>query len=169
MPGVYRKLTIDPPFSIQAGDICPIDFATGTVFQLRGSSVIDQREVTLPGELIGALPPATSTGVFAEVIYFQESTVAGQSVSLVSVQLNQSTGSVTWNFSNGVSREYGSVEDAKSAVQSLDTQSQLAEDALILKTFRRSPDGTNLENMVGAAVSLNFDADVPFVMTYPEE
>lgn len=94
--------------------------------------------------------------------------MAGQNVAMTQVQLNQSTGAVTISFSNGVNREYSDIESAKSAVQYLDTQSAVAEDSLILKMFRRSPDGTNLENMVGGAVAINFDADVPFVLTLPE-
>lgn len=141
----------------------------GNVLQIWRDGVLIEIRTLTPGPIVEPSPVAIARTI-SELFIFKETKMPGQNVALTRVQLNQSTGAVTFSFSNGNNREYGSVEDAMNAseIAGLDTSGALAENALILKTFRNSPDGTNLENMVGGSVAVNFNADVPFVLTNPE-
>lgn len=166
MNGNWQQVTLDAPLHLLAGDSC---IAVGSVLQVWRDGVLIETRTLTPGPIVSP-NPVSSNRTITELFYFKETKMPGQNVALTRVQLNQSTGAVTFSFSNGNNREYGSVEDAMNAseIAGLDSTGALAENALILKTFRNSPDGTNLENMVGGSVAVNFNADVPFVMTNPE-
>lgn len=166
MNGNWQQLTLDAPLHLLAGDVTVV---VANVLQVWRDGVLIETRAMTPGPAVEPTPVA-SDRVISELFIFKEPKMPGQNVALTRVQLNQSTGAVTFSFSNGNNREYGSVEDAKNAseIADMDTTGALAENALILKTFRNSPDGTNLENMVGGSVAINFNADVPFIMTNPE-
>lgn len=94
--------------------------------------------------------------------------MAGQNVTLTRVAHNTTTGVVNLFFSNGSIREYSSWTEMVASVGAVDEVSDTAESILLLKAARSSPDGTNMEAMVGAQVSVNGHASQPVVFTPPE-
>lgn len=91
----------------------------------------------------------------------------GQVVTMVDASRG-ANGVVRFNFSNGTQREFADDAAALEDTKYIDTEPKVLEDALILKTYRNSPDGANLENMVGGSVSSDFTASIPIVLTEPE-
>jgi len=81
------------------------------------------------------------------------------------VNVTRSGDAATFHFAGGVSREFSSLAEALGEVEYLDASQVTSQDALILKTIRNSPDGANLENIIGASFSADFNANVPFVLT----
>jgi hypothetical protein len=95
--------------------------------------------------------------------FYREEHMPGTLVTMTDVA--RSGEIVRFKFANGTEREFPTLEAAKSAVEYLDSEDTTGEDALILKAIRNSPDGANLETMIGASFSADFNANVPFVLT----
>jgi hypothetical protein len=129
--------------------------------QRRGASVVATRTYIPPGP---SFEPGTTPvkRTISEVYFFEEIKMPGQIVTLLSVNKNNNTGVINFNFSNGSSLEFNSFQALENAVKYLDTEPETCQHALCLKTIRNSPDGANLENMVGASMSADFTAAVPF-------
>ena len=157
-----RKTVVATPFP---PDVPGDEFrrAGNVIEMVRAGVVIASRPVVLSTQLVAA----ERVGPAGIIAFFEEYAMPGQIVTLVAVTKNNTTGSVTFRYSNGDSLEFASWNDAKSAVAYLDTQPLVCEHALVAKTAANSPDGTNIENMVGASMSADFSADVPFVLTEP--
>lgn len=100
--------------------------------------------------------------------FYKEEQMAGQNIAMTAVAKDDSTGSITYSFSNGAEKEFASFAAVKDSVAYIDTTPDVAIDTLIAKSVKNSPDGTNLENMVGASMAINLSADIPFVLTNPE-
>jgi hypothetical protein len=113
-----------------------------------------------------------SSGVFisgaTQFAFYQEEAMPGLIATQTAVHLNTTTGALRVNFASGNEREWTSVADAKSDVAYLDTDPKTAEDIILAKMFKNSPDNTNLENMVGGSCSIDLAAAVPVVLTEPE-
>lgn len=72
---------------------------------------------------------------------------------------------IRFKFAGGTEREFADLPTALAAVEYLDTTEETTQDVLILKTLRNSPDGANLENILGAQCSADFNANSPLVLT----
>lgn len=72
------------------------------------------------------------------------------------------SGIVRFNFSDGSQRELASGHsDGVALAVGLDANDQLAEDILIAKAYRHSPDGTALADVVGSTCTIDTAAEVP--------
>lgn len=111
--------------------------------------------------------PATAR-LMTELFILEEIKMPGQNVSCTRVTENAVSGSVTFHFSSGNSRELPNWAAAGGIADTLDADTPHAEDILIGKAYRSSPDGSNKTNQVGASVSVNLLADVPVVYTEPD-
>lgn len=72
---------------------------------------------------------------------------------------------IRFKFAGGTEREFADLPSALAAVEHLDTDETVTQNVLILKTIRNSPDGANLENILGASCSADFNANNPLVLT----
>lgn len=154
----YRKIDFSPPFVQQVGDIFPIDFAAGKIFQLRAGAVIAERHLALPGLSLGDNPPATFAGSVHSVVYYQETRPMTKTVTNVSVG---GTGLVTFKFSDGQSRDVPTHADGVALADTLDVDGNLTENLLIAKAYRHSPDGTDLQAIVGSTATIDTAAANP--------
>lgn len=85
--------------------------------------------------------------------------------AITAVHRNTSTGVVTVAFSSGNSRELQDWNDASQIADGIDSSETLSENILIARSYRMSPDGSNLTTQVGAQCSVNLLADQPIVYT----
>lgn len=92
----------------------------------------------------------------------------GQNVSMTNVRENQSTGVIIVDFSSGNQREFPNWEAVGEIAANIDSTPDLAENILLGKAYRASPDGTNKTTQQGASVSTNLLASEPVVYTPAE-
>lgn len=168
MHGEWHKPTVDPPLAVQIGDVLlPVP---GKIEHWRNGIKIGERLLSLPGPVVAINPedgtPVTATDTLTHLFFFVEKKMPGIIETLTQVTKNQTTGAVHFGFDD-IDREFADEATALAAVEYLDTEGQTAQDILILKTLRKSPDFTNLENMVGGSCSLDMQAIVPVVLTEP--
>ena len=90
--------------------------------------------------------------------------MAGQSVVLTRVTENQSSGIITFFFSNGNSREFPDWENVGTSLGVMDQESTLAENILAYKSFVNSKDGTNKTTMLDVNCAVNFEAGTPIAL-----
>jgi hypothetical protein len=157
--GEFRQIGIDP-VSVQPGDL--VQQIGNQLVVSRGGHVVATRD--LSGESVSVASEIDAHQVIDKAIFFRSYPVAGIQATITGAIRNPN-GSVMFSFASGSQREFTSVEQALTQVQYLDAEAATAEDMLILKTLRRSPDGANLENCVGAQVSADFNANEEIVLT----
>lgn len=164
--GEFRKADLDSPFIVQPGDTAIV---TGNVVSfLRNGIVVATRVISAESEPV-ALESQSSESI-NHVMFFRSKPVAGIQATITNAVRNPSTGAIRFDFASGNQREFtGGLDEAISAVSYLDTDVATAEDMLILKTLRRSPDGANLENCIGAQCSCDFNANDEMILTIGAE
>lgn len=168
---IFYELAMTPPVpmsAVQAGDRFVIDEVTHNALHLRGVTIVSERATDWPGTYLGESPAVPANDGIYHLVQGRLKPMAGQVVSLTRVNHNSATGVVVLFFSNGNTREYQSWAEMVQVVRALDEQPDTAETLLLLKAARTSPDGTNMEAMVGAQVSVNGHASEPVVFTPPE-
>lgn len=74
-------------------------------------------------------------------------------------------GTITFNFSDGSGRSLDSWADAAEVAAKYESSDVFPQEALIAKSYRNSPDGTNKTTMVGASFSADLSANQPFNFT----
>lgn len=160
--GEFRKSSLDLPFIVQIGDTAIV---TGNVVSfIRAGIVVATRIISAESEPV----PIASQSVESinHVMFFRSKPVPGIQATIINAVRNPTTGSIRFDFASGNQREFtGGLEEAINAVSYLDTDVATAEDMLILKTLRRSPDGANLENCIGAQCSCDFNANDEMILT----
>lgn len=157
--GEFRSVAI-APLVVQSGDL--VQQVGNQLIVIRGGQVIATRE--LSGESVSVPTTIEAHQVIDKAIFFRSYPVAGIQATITAATRNPN-GSVLFSFASGSQREFTSIEQALTQVQYLDADASTAEDMLILKTLRRSPDGANLENCIGAQVSADFNANEEIVLT----
>lgn len=162
--GEFRQIEFSPPITLQVGDEVLQDGNQLTV--IRAGVVVATRTLSGIGSVVDC--PVEAEQSVSSVLYFRSYPVVGQNVSLINVQENQTTGVITLTYSNGTSQEYDDWAAVGLVADSIDSNPAFAEKLLAALSFRRSPDGSNKTTQVGASVSINGLADVPFVYTKPE-
>lgn len=164
--GEFRQIEFSPPLTLQVGDEVLQVGSQLTV--IRAGVVVATRTLSGIGSVVDG--PVQAEQEVSSVLYFRSYPVAGVIVTLIDVIKNNTTGTIRFKFANGSDREFPDftsiLSDASSiSIEGIDSTPALAENMLILKTIRNSPDGANLENMIGASVAIDFNANVPVVMT----
>lgn len=154
-----RRYEVSPPFDHQAGD--RYERAGKTVRQVRGGLTVATRAVT------EVVPLAAQWHVGGSSVneFFEEFHMPGVVQTLVDVIKSNATGVIRFKFADGTEREFPDFEALSAQAAYLDTEGETAQDMLILKTVRNSPDGANLENMVGGSVAIDFSANTPVSLT----
>lgn len=79
-------------------------------------------------------------------------------ITMTGVSKNNETGVITWEFGpDGMEQTLAQSLLVRAELQSID----LAKKMLIAKAVANSPDGINLETMVGVVCTIDFDANNP--------
>lgn len=162
-PPVIHELPVDPPINnTLAGD--RIEIVGSTLKVWRGPTLIAERTLVLPGTTVesGVIP---ATRDLTSVFYIEDRKMPGITATNTNVAINETTGTIRFDFSNGDQREFQDLNALKSAVQKYDTDVSIAQDIVILKAIRNSPDGSNLTTMVGQGVSCDFNGTHPIVFS----
>ena len=89
----------------------------------------------------------------------------GVMATLTDVNVNQTTGSITFVFADG-GLQFSSIEQILEQL-TFDTDPDFPKKLLILKAIRNSPDGANLSTMVGGTATADFNAATPIIITPP--
>jgi hypothetical protein len=161
--GEFLWRTLDSPIQIRVGDTAVV--VGSQVIITRAGQVVEVR--SLGAESVVPIE-STRDETIDHVLYFKEQKMPGQNVSVVRVFENQSSGSVSFQFSSGTVTELPDWEAAGVIADEVDAIPDLAEKILIGKAFRGSPDGANKTNQVGASLGCNLLADIPIVYTEPQ-
>lgn len=161
----YRELTLDPPFAVLAGDRFPVDRSTSTIYQIRGTAIVDSRVVSFPGALIGETPAAESDGVFGRILIWEEHRMPGVTISITKIRRGTAE-QVYVDFSNGDQLPFETLADVASVADEVDASVTIAQKILIMKMIRESPDGAKLGAAEGSQVSINGSAGVTEPVVY---
>ena len=141
------------------------------VFTAVGNSMEQRRGGVLVATYnFGQMPRTVLAGVTfingsSEFAFYREERMPGIISTLVDVV--RSGEIIRFRFAGGTEREFADLPTALGAVEYLDVDETTTQDVLILKTLRNSPDGANLENMVGGSCSSDFNADDPLNVVEP--
>lgn len=159
--GEFKKASLSASLVIKAGDL--VQQVGNQIVVIRNGQVVSTANISATTTV---QPTAAShPDVINHVVFFRSNPVPGQSVVLQGVSENQNTGVVTFAFSNGNSREFsGGWSDVGSQLGVMDQDSVLAENILMLKSYRNSPDGTDKLTMVDVNCAVNFDAGTPIAL-----
>lgn len=160
--GTWRRLTVDPPLQLLAGDQI-VRVSKTLVRQMRGSTIVAERTLVLPGSEEIPGPVAAPVSV-ADLFYYEEKRMPGIVATMTNVT-ETPAGAVNFAFPDG-GLQFSTWEDIPNQIN-LDTDPDFAKKIAILKAFRNSPDGTNKTTMVGGSVSVDFNGDTPIVLTPP--
>jgi len=157
--GEFRQVAITP-LVVRAGD--SVQQIGNQIVVIRDGQVIATRE--LSGESVSVPSVVDADHVIDRAIFFRRNPVAGQSVVLTRVAENQSSGIITFFFSNGNSREFSDWENVGTSLGVRDQESTLAENILAYKSFVNSKDGTNKTTMQDVNCAVNFEAGTPIAL-----
>lgn len=83
------------------------------------------------------------------------------SATIQNVAVNQTTGTIRFDFTNGTQREFADFEALQTLANSYDSDVTRAEDLAIVSAVRRSPDGSNLDVCNGVTCTVDGAANVP--------
>jgi hypothetical protein len=161
--GEFRQIVIDPPLALQVGDLVLSDDETLSV--IRGGVVVETRSTSAPSSPVD--PAVDVAQTVSSLLFFRSYPVAGIIQTLTDVVVNPDN-SLLVKFADGSSREFISFAEMQSNVAYVDSSATLAQDMLIRKIGINSPDGANLETMVGGSVAIDFNAATPVVLTEPD-
>ena len=158
------EASVTPPTPALAGD--RIEIVGNEVRIIRGGEII--ATANLGPEIPIQSGDVTTTRIIASLFFAKVKLMPGQNVSCTGVTENNTTGAVTFKFSNGDQDEYANWAACGDVADEMDAQPDFPKKVLIAKAFRSSPDGANKTNQVGAQVSINALADSPVVYTEPQ-
>ena len=168
---IFYELAMTPPVpmsAVQAGDRFVIDDQTHNALHLRGVTIVSERPTNWPGTLVGEAPPVPPNDGIYHLIQGRVKPMDGVSVALTRVVRNTTTGAVNVFYSADGSEEFESWEAMGASVADMDQTTDFAKKLLKLMAFKSSPNGENMEAMIGAQVSVNRHASQPVVFTPPE-
>lgn len=154
---------VSPPLTVQPGDI--LQQIGNQLVVTRYGVVIETRDLS------GAVPldpSITDQQTLTNAVFVRFKNMPGQNVGLVRVTENNTTGKVTFHFTNGSSSEIESWTAVGDIADKIDANPTFCEELLMARAYRRSPDGAHKTNMVGGGVTSNLLQDIPVVVTDPE-
>lgn len=158
-----RKYTIADPLLHVAGD----QYARvgSELRQMRGATVVATRdlseatkEVLTDSDHIG---PSQTTAFYEEFAVATAKTLTNVSVS--------GAGAIIVTFNDNQVELSGGHADGVAIAEALDANGALAEQILIAKMYRHSPDGTDIGDAIGSSVLVDSQADTPIVYTPSNE
>lgn len=158
---MIQKATLSEPLDLQPGDSVAVVGGTLTVTR-DGRAIRTINLNPISEQFTGFVPFGNQHAITA---IFWEKKMPGITNAITAVHRNTSTGVVTVAFSSGNSRELQDWNDAAQIADGIDASETLSENILIGRSYRMSPDGSNLTTQVGAQCSVNLLADQPIVYT----
>lgn len=155
--GRWMRAPLSAPLSVTIGDRVEVEGTTAWL--LRGEHYVDSREI---GESVEYEPPAlVAPHELTEVIFFRRDPMPAAAVTLTNVTINQTSGVIRADFSDGSQLEHSDFAALVSAVDEYDTQTDHAKNLLLLALVRRSPDGSNLDALNGSSCTIDGQAANP--------
>lgn len=158
--GHFEQATLNSPFASKVGDQAVVSGSTVTF--IRNGAVVGTRTISAASVVVSG---SDSIQSIDKVMFFRSVKMPGIQATLTGAVRNNQTGTVRFRFADGSEREFSNFASIASEVEYLDSEVSTAQDALILKTIRRSPDGANLENCVGAQCSIDMNANEELILT----
>lgn len=164
MAGICKEYVLDVALVVAPGDVAQIEGDKIRVYH--NGNVIAERNLA-NGKTLTETPWATER-VFKSVYVVEEGPkMPGVIATMTDVVVNEGTGAIRFDFSDGTQREFSNRADALDSVQYLDTDVATVQDAAILKSLRNSPDGANLANFVGGTVAFDYSSVQPMLINSP--
>lgn len=157
-----HEVPLTPSIFVPSGTEIVIE---GTTLKLiHAGRVLATRSLALPGTDVsaGVIPTARQ---LTSVFIVQE---GPKMPGVIAVNTGVSIGvdgAITFQFSDGESKEFADLTQLYNECKPIDTEVETAKKMICLKAYRNSPDGANLSTMVGASCAIDFNADIPVVLT----
>ena len=164
MNGEWREIEVTPPLNRQPGDV--YEFTDGVLQQYRDGDLIEERML---GPGVPFTPGVeTGTGLLSTVYFFKaRKTMAVATATNVTLA---ASGTLRYDFSDGSQRELaGGVVDAIALADALDSNVELAQNLIIAKSVRHSPDGTALADIIGSSCTIDTAAATPIQVAFTED
>lgn len=155
--GKWRQATLSAPLVTLPGDVLELDGST--VWQKRAGYYINSSTISEPTDY--EPQPFELSQTISTVLFFEGKPMPAAAVTLTDVSINQGTGTVTVNWSDGSSQEYASFESLVNAVDDYDTNTEHAKGLLLLALVRRTPDGSNMDALNGSSITIDGIAATP--------
>lgn len=149
--GEFRKANLDSPFTMKVGDVCVQD--GNTIHFIRNNVVIASRQIV--GQAVAAPIAAANPESVNSVVFFWRAPMSGVVATALPPRIDSATGIVTFPFTDGQDVQYPSITEAITQTDFIDTDNTLAKQMLIRMMCKRSPDGTNLHQLVGATCTID--------------
>lgn len=150
-----RKYSLAVPMTRQTGD--EFRFVGKRIEQWVGAMKVDERDLSQEASVI-LEQPETFGAATVQSVYLEQPMATSKTCTGVSVG---ATGIVRFTFSDGSQPEVPSHADGVQLASDLDANASLAENLLIAKAYRHSPDGTSLDDIIGSTVTIDTSADTP--------
>lgn len=136
------------------------------LLHIRGGEVIAEIPLPPSGSVIDL--QATEDGILTHVLFVKERRMPGSTVSQLGVQENQSTGQVTFSYSDGENEQFENWAAVGAEAEQTDADTSIGRKILRAISYRESPDGANKTSQNGAQVQINCSPGaVPVVYTPP--
>lgn len=148
---MIREFTVDPPFAHQGGDVYAREGFT--IRQIRNGAIVDTR--TTVGTVLTA---QVHVGDSQVTTFFEEMGPVTKTVTNVGVGAGTE---VVFTFSDGNQRAVGSHALGVELANEFDADAAMAERALIAKAYRHSPDGTDIDAIIGSTITVDSYAETP--------
>lgn len=158
-----RKYTIADPLIHVAGD--QYVRVGDELRQMRGTTIVATRDLTEATKEV--LTESDHIGP-KETIHFYEEFAVATAKTLTNVSVAGS-GAIIVTFNDNQVELSGGHADGVAMADALDANGSLAEQILIAKMYRHSPDGTGIEDAIGSSVLIDSQADTPIVYTPSNE
>lgn len=155
--GEFRRIALDSQIVIQAGD--SINVVGSQIIVTRAGVVVGTRNLVGPDVAIPVT--ADHQQVISSAVFFRRYPVAGKLSTMIAVEKNTSSGSITFSYSDGTQLEFASGASVIEATDYIDTEPTLGQHILARKAMLNSPNETNLETMVGATCAIDCNATQP--------
>ena len=161
--GEWRHVSFSPPFNQLPGDTYRT--SGNVVYLVRGGVDVDARLITT--STLYTPPAVTVSQSVSELVFFRSKPMRPATATVVNVT-QSGAGAINVQFSNGNGRAFDSWAQLGELADQRDGTTTLAEDLLITKIFRNSPDGSNMHTCDGASCTIDGDAANPVQFDFPE-
>jgi hypothetical protein len=154
--GEWRQVAFSPPFSVVPGDTFRSE--GNTVYQVRGGVDHDVRLIT---SSVQFTPPAADVSQsISNLIFFKGKPMIPASATLTDVT-ESVTGEINISYSDGSGTTYANWAAVGELADSIDSDVTFCKKLLAAISYRRSPNGENKTNAVGATATADCVANNP--------
>lgn len=162
--GNWMTSPLSSPIQVLPGDSLEVEGST--VWLKRNDHYIDSRTIGVANVFV---PVAFSEHhTLDHVIYWRKKPMPAAAVTITNVTVNQASGVIRADFSDGTQNEFADFATLLSAVEDYDTATDHAKNLLLLALIRRSPDGSNLDALNGSSCTIDGQAATPVQFSLTE-